>query len=107
MPVNSGNGTGQTRPRWILEAGQGVVEYALVLALMAVLAIGATAYLGGMATSALSNVAVLLNGAVPSGSSTGPQLTPVPAGDYTTKKACTASGYQWIAKTKTTPAHCQ
>ena len=100
MPVKSGRG--MSRPCRVLEAGQGLVEYVLILALVVVLAVGATVYVGGMASGALSNVADVLNG-----SSAGPQLTPVPPADYSTKKACTASGYVWIAKTKTAPAHCQ
>lgn len=111
MPVNSGNGTGQARPRRILEAGQGLAEYVLIVALVAVLAIGAMVYVGGMGSGALSNVADVLNGAAPNGSSAGPQPTPVPAANYSTKKACTAAGYTWIARTtknhETTPAHCQ
>ena len=105
MPVKSGRG--MSRPCRVLEAGQGLVEYVLILALVVVLAVGATVYVGGMASGALSDVADVLNGAAPDGSSAGPQLTPVPPADYSTKKACTASGYVWIAKTKTAPAHCQ
>lgn len=83
-------------------AGQGLAEYALLLALVAVLAVGATVYLGGRAASALSDVAAGLSGA-------GPQATMVaPApGDYSTKKTCTASGYTWIAKKNGVAAHCQ
>ena len=105
--VRSASRTAQSRPRRIFEAGQGLVEYALILVLVAVLAIGATVYLGGMAAGAMSNVADGLNGAPASSGGPVPQPTPVPPADYSTKKACTAAGYQWIAKNKLIPAHCQ
>ena len=48
--------TGKTIPRQVAQAGQGLVEYALILALIAVLAISATLFLGGKINTVLSNV---------------------------------------------------
>jgi len=42
------------------EEGQGLTEYALILALIAIVAIAALTFLGGKVTSALSTVATSL-----------------------------------------------
>ncbi len=47
---------GKTIPRQVAQAGQGLVEYALILALIAVLAISATLFLGAKINTVLSNV---------------------------------------------------
>jgi pilus assembly protein Flp/PilA len=45
------------------EEGQGLTEYALILALIAIVAIVALQFLGGAVTSALKTVGSSLNGA--------------------------------------------
>ncbi len=42
------------------ECGQGLVEYALIIALVSVVAIGALSYLGGKASNTLNNSASVL-----------------------------------------------
>ena len=84
------------------QAGQGLVEYALILALVAVLVIGATVVLGRQVSTTLSTV----GDQMPAGSSASPTVapTPTPPSDFGTKKTCTAAGYTWVTKPK--PAHC-
>ena len=114
-----------TRHRRRFEAGQGLGEYALILALVAVLAIGATSYLGGQINGTLSTVGDRLQGSVAGGirgsrtsanvaanvaadaaahAATDVTPTPTPPTAYSTKKTCLAAGYAWITKPK--PAHC-
>jgi pilus assembly protein Flp/PilA len=55
-----------TFQRWLLQSvrereGQALVEYALILALVAVAAIAALHFLGGAANSTLNNVAGQIN----------------------------------------------
>ena len=47
--------------RLMEDDGQGLTEYALILALIAIIAIAALTFLGGKVTSALSTVAGSLN----------------------------------------------
>ena len=88
------------------QAGQGLVEYALILALVAVLVIGATVVLGRQVSTTLSTI----GDQMPAGSSASPTVapsvapTPTPPSDFGTKKTCTAAGYTWVTKPK--PAHC-
>jgi Flp pilus assembly pilin Flp len=99
----------QTLTLGVAHRGQGLTEYVLVLALVAVLAIGAAVFVRGGVEKALSNVAAALNVTNPNGGTPGPQptLAPPPPADYSTKKTCQTAGYQWVVKTKTSPAHCQ
>jgi Flp pilus assembly pilin Flp len=91
-------------PRAVAEAGQGLAEYALILALIAVLAIGATLHLGGAISSTLSITGSTIGGVV-AGQQGGPPPSPTtPPSAYATKKKCVAAGYQWVTKPK--PAHC-
>ena len=89
-----------------IQAGQGLVEYALILALVAVLVIGAAVVLGRQVSTTLSTV----GDQMPAGSSASPTTppsaapTPTPPSKFKTKKSCTAAGYTWAAKPK--PAHC-
>jgi Flp pilus assembly pilin Flp len=48
--------TGKTSPRRVVQAGQGLVEYALILSCVAALAIGAAFFLGGRINGVLSTV---------------------------------------------------
>ncbi len=86
--------------------GQGLVEYALVLALVGVLAIGATQYLGSQVSSAFASIGDQLSGLVTVGSGSQPATAPMPdpPESYTKKKTCQAAGYTWVTKPK--PAHC-
>jgi Flp pilus assembly pilin Flp len=104
MRDQPGNPTTRGTPRAVAEAGQGLAEYALILALVAVLAIGATLQLGGAITSTLSTTGSTIGGAVAGqqGDPTPPATSP--PSDYTKKKTCVAAGYQWVTKPK--PAHC-
>ncbi len=83
------------------ERGQGLAEYALILALVAVLVIGATQFLGGQVSTALASVGNQLSNLV-----TVDSVVPTqpPASTYTTKKKCVAAGYSWITSPK--PNHC-
>ncbi len=56
--------TGKTSPRRVVQAGQGLVEYALILSCVAALAIGAAFFLGGRINGVLSNVGNSVGGAV-------------------------------------------
>jgi Flp pilus assembly pilin Flp len=87
----------------IHSAGQGLVEYGLVNALIAVLAIGALQYLGGQVSSSLSSTGQAIQNAGSVGPGPSSKPTPPPS-DYGTKKSCTAAGFQWVTKPK--PAHC-
>ncbi len=89
----------KTRPRRFLDTAQGLVEYALILALVAVLAVGATAYLGGQVGSTLSNVGGEVLGADEDGPTPAP--TPTPAGnpgDHRNAPDCWAAGFFWYSK---------
>jgi Flp pilus assembly pilin Flp len=89
--------------------GQGLAEYALMLALIAIIALSVTLYLGGNVSSAFSNIGNSIPGAMASGGgSDAPPAAPTaaPASAYSTKATCTKAGYTWVAKTKSTPAHC-
>jgi Flp pilus assembly pilin Flp len=108
--TTGGAGTLRQRP---LQAAQGLVEYVLILALVAVVALGATSLVGGQIASSFSNVADVMSGlttgdggSAPPATSV-PQPTPVPPSAYSKKGTCQAAGYTWKAKTKTTPAHCE
>lgn len=83
------------------ERGQGLAEYALILALVAILAIGATQFLGGHISTALAGVGNQLSGLV-SVEPAGP--TPPPPSTYKNKKTCVAAGYKWVTSPK--PNHC-
>ena len=95
--------TAKTRPRRFFETGQGLVEYALIIAMVALLAIGATAYLGGHINGTLSNVGTTAGGAVlgagqsgPPGSSSSPSASATtPPSDYHNQQSCQAAGYIW------------
>ena len=69
----------KTRPRRFFETGQGLVEYALIIAMVALLAIGATLYLGGQVKGTLSSVGTAANGAVLGANQGGPTPAPTPA----------------------------
>lgn len=97
-------GHGTSRRAGILAVGQGLVEYGLVIALIAVLAIGALLYLGGQVSDSLSTTGKAIQSVGAAGPGPSSQPTPPPS-DYTTKKACTAAGFQWVTKPK--PAHCE
>ncbi|MEO8462100.1 MAG: hypothetical protein ABI555_02720 [Chloroflexota bacterium] len=95
------NGTRRSR-----QSGQGLVEFALILALVAVLAISATTFLGKQVAGSLSTVGAQIGASVTRGvSQPAPTLTPVPtrtpsptrkpASAYTTKTTCVAAGYKW------------
>ncbi len=108
MTDESGN-TNERPSRGRADAGQGLVEYALILVLVAVVSIGATLFLTGQLTGALTDVGNQLNGAsgpseVVSPTPT-PTATPIPPSAYTKKKTCVAAGYTWVKKPK--PAHCE
>jgi Flp pilus assembly pilin Flp len=60
-------------PRRVVQAGQGLVEYALILSLIASLAIGGALFLGGATKSALSKAGSSVGGAV-----AGEAATPAP-----------------------------
>ncbi len=95
-----------SRRRRPIQAGQGLVEYALILALVAVLVIGAAVVLGRQVSTTLSTV----GDQMPAGSSASPTTppsaapTPTPPSKFGTKKSCTAAGYKWVTKPR--PAHC-
>ena len=95
-----------SRRRRQIQAGQGLVEYALILALIAVLVIGAAAVLGRQVSTTLSTV----GDQMPAGSGASPTTppsaapTPTPPSKFGTKKTCTAAGYKWVTTPK--PAHC-
>ena len=103
MREQPGHATTRATPRRVAEAGQGLAEYALILALVAVLAIGATLQLGGAITNTLSITGSTIGGAV-AGQQADPTPPTAPPSDYTKKKTCVAAGYQWVTKPK--PAHC-
>ena len=82
--------------------GQALAEYGLIVALIAVIAIGAMLLLGGRTSSALSNVGTQfeLLGATPAVATTPPSA-------YKTKKQCTAAQYTWVKKQGKVAAHCE
>ena len=87
---------GARASRWVA-SGQALAEFALTLALVAVIAIAATLYLGAQTSGVLSTIGDGMNGI-----SGAPATTP-PSG-YTKKKTCKQAGYKWVTKPK--PAHC-
>lgn len=106
--------TAKTRPRRFAETGQGLVEYAIIIALVAILAIGATSFLGGRVKGTLSGVGGSVNGAVLGANQGGPTPAPTPvatptptatpqhqhsAQHYTSdhdSSGCVADHYYWI-----------
>ncbi len=84
----------KTRPRRFFETGAGLVEYALIIALIAVLAIGATTYLGGQIKGVLSNVGTAAGNVlgVQGGPGPGPVAQP---GDFTDQSSCQGAGFIW------------
>ncbi len=90
-----------TPPGHRLAAGQALVEYGLILALIAIIAIGATLYLGSQTSNALSSVGDQMNAVT---ATSVPATTPPSA--YTKKAQCKAAGYTWIARKGKVRAHC-
>ncbi len=88
------------RFRRIREAGTGLAEYALILALVAVLAIGASIALGAQVSGTLSNVGDQF-GSGPAAVTSAPTAPP---SSYKNRKTCVAANHTWIKKPK--PAHC-
>lgn len=93
-----GRSSAKTRPRRLLRAAQGLVEYALILALVAILAVGATAYLGTQVGTTLSDV----GGAVLGANQTGPTPTATPTsgpnpGSIHNSSECWNAGYFWYS----------
>lgn len=101
MPATLSHQPAGTGPRGASDSGQGIVEYVLILALVAVITITAAIFLGGQTSDALSGV----GGEIETISGTKVEAT-TPPSDYATKKACRAAGYTWVAKKKKVPAHC-
>jgi len=97
-------------------AGQAVVEYALILAIVAALAVGALLIMGRQTSATLSDVGTQIESVMgPDGSATSsspsPELAPptTPPSAYTKKKTCQAAGYTWVKKNKKhgVVAHCE
>jgi Flp pilus assembly pilin Flp len=84
--------SGKTGPRRVVQAGQGLVEYALILALIAVVAISGTLFLGKEISKVLANMGSSVGGQVLGDTSTGTGSGP---GSYTDEPACEAAGYDW------------
>jgi Flp pilus assembly pilin Flp len=94
----------KTRPRRFFETGQGLVEYALIIAMVALLAIGATLYLGGQIKGTLSGVGTAA-GDVLGANQGGPTPAPTPAPTPTptpvnpdnihNSAQCWTAGYYW------------
>ena len=88
--------TGKTIPRQVAQAGQGLVEYALILALIAVLAISATLFLGAKINTVLSNVGNSVAGQVStqttSSSSSSSSTNQYPQHDGW---PCDSNGHHW------------
>ena len=104
MSLGSAGKSSRPHPRQSRESGQGLVEYALILALVAVLAISATMFLGKQVSGSLSNVGNQIGASVTSGASQStptptptPPPTPKPASAYATKATCVAAGYTWYS----------
>jgi Flp pilus assembly pilin Flp len=95
-----------SRRRRQIQAGQGLVEYALILALIAILAIGATVVLGRQVSTTLSTVGAQIPASSSASPTAAPSVapTPTPPSNFGTKKTCTAAGYTWVTTPK--PAHC-
>ena len=89
--------TAKTRPRRFFETAQGLVEYALILALVAVLALGAFTTLGGQMGSTLSNVGGEVLGADESGPPTAPPTPPPNPGSIGNAPACWAADFFWYS----------
>lgn len=94
--------TAATGPLRVAQAGQALVEYGLILALIAIVAIGATLYLGGQTSATLSDAGEQISAAA----GVSVQATAPPSA-YTKKKQCTAAGYTWVAAKGKVKAHCQ
>jgi Flp pilus assembly pilin Flp len=82
----------KTRPRRVRQAGQGLVEYAIILSLIGVLVIGVALFLGGAVKGTLSNVGahVVLGGGV-----LGAQGAPHKEGDPCTKSNGKSGRWEW------------
>ena len=81
--------------------GQAIVEYGLILTLIAIVAIGALLYLGGQTSGALSDVGTQIKSVGGSPAATTPPTA------YKTQKQCTAANYTWVKKTGKVAAHCE
>ena len=92
------------RRRRLIQAGQGLVEYALILVLIAILAIGATVVLGRQVSTTLSAVGAQIHAGSSESPTAAPSAGPTPPSEFGTKKSCKAAGYTWVTKPK--PAHC-
>lgn len=93
------------RPR--AGTGQGLVGYALSLALIAIISITATLFLGNSLSDTLTGIGNDISGTIthsPAAPTPTPAPTPDPASSYTKKKTCKTAGYTWVTKPK--PAHC-
>jgi Flp pilus assembly pilin Flp len=115
--------TGKTGPRRVVQAGQGLVEYALILALIAAVAVVGTMFLGKQVSTVLSHTGSALGARSVGGGGGTPvhgepcgnggtwdqhgndwvcegetPVTPGPPSDYGTKALCeavTGDPYQW------------
>ncbi len=105
MPLTSNSSSVTTRPLRRADTGQALTEYGLILALIAVITIGAALFLGAQTSGTLSDV----GGRIQEIPGVEVQATTPPTG-YTTKKTCKAAGYTWVGKQRTrsgtVPAHC-
>jgi Flp pilus assembly pilin Flp len=99
--TTAGDLTAPPACRRLAATGQALVEYGLILTLIAVVAIGALLHLGGQTSAALSDVGTQIE------SVGGPLAATTPPTDYTTKKQCTAANYTWVKKTGKVAAHCE
>jgi Flp pilus assembly pilin Flp len=97
---------GKTGPRRVVQAGQGLVEYALILALIAVVAISGTLFLGKEISKVLANMGSSIGGNVAGVTQTGTTTTTAttttttttttgPPWTYGSPQSCTQAGYQW------------
>lgn len=113
--MNAARAAANPSSRTSRAAGQGLAEYVLILAIVSVLAIGTTVYLGRHVAGTIDGIMQGLSGVfpelLPSAAPTAkPTPTPIPVPTvpppafYTTKKSCTSAGYTWATKPK--PAHC-
>jgi Flp pilus assembly pilin Flp len=91
--------------------GQAIVEYALILAIVAAIVIGALVITGKQTSSVISDVGTQIESVAgsdqPEPSAQAESTTPPSA--YTKKKTCKAAGYTWIKKNKKRGivAHCE
>ncbi len=101
MPATLSHKLAGATPRGASASGQGVVEYVLILALVAMITITGAIFLGAQTSDTLSDA----GGQIETISGTEVEAT-TPPSDYTTRKACRAAGYTWVAKKKKVAAHC-